>query len=57
MPPADSIAVAIRMEAERVGAAYLVMGAYSHGPIREALFGGVTRAMLSACSLPLVLGH
>nr|WP_232328690.1 universal stress protein [Sphingomonas horti] len=56
-PPADSIAVAIRMEAERFGAAYLVMGAYSHGPVREALFGGVTRAMLSACSLPLVLGH
>lgn len=56
-PAASSIAVAIREEAERYGAAYLVMGAYSHSPVREALFGGVTRAMLSACSLPLVLGH
>lgn len=56
-PAADSIAVAIRSEADRFGAAYLVMGAYSRRPMREAIFGGVTRAMLSACSLPLVLGH
>jgi nucleotide-binding universal stress UspA family protein len=56
-PEADSIAVAIRQEADRFGAAYLVMGAYNHRPAREAIFGGVTRAMLSACSLPLVLGH
>ena len=56
-PKADSIAVAIRIEAERFGADYLVMGAYGHGRIREALFGGVTRAMLTACSLPMVLGH
>lgn len=56
-PDASSVAVAIRSEAERYGADYLLMGAYSHSPIREALFGGVTRAMLSACSLPMVLGH
>lgn len=56
-PAADSIAVAIRSEADRFGAAYLLMGAYSHRPLQEAIFGGVTRAMLSACSLPLVLGH
>lgn len=54
---ADSIAVAIRLEAERFGADYLLMGAFSHSRSREALFGGVTRAMLTACSLPLVLGH
>lgn len=56
-PEADSIAVAIRTEGERFGADYLVMGAYGHSRIREALFGGVTRAMLTACSLPMVLGH
>lgn len=55
--PQDSIAVAIREDADRFDAAYLVMGAYNHRPVREALFGGVTRAMLSACSLPIVLGH
>ncbi|HEV2567272.1 universal stress protein [Sphingomonas sp.] len=53
----DSIAVAIRMAAERSGAAYLVMGAFKHGVLKEALLGGVARAMLSACNLPLVLGH
>lgn len=56
-PKPDSIAVAIRMAAERYGAAYLVMGAFKHGPLKEALFGGVARAMLSACNLPLVMGH
>lgn len=56
-PKAESIAVAIRMEADRIGASYLVMGAYKHRPAREALFGGVTRAMLGACSIPLILGH
>jgi nucleotide-binding universal stress UspA family protein len=35
----------------------MVMGAYGHSRAREALFGGVTRAMLTACNLPLVLGH
>jgi nucleotide-binding universal stress UspA family protein len=57
VPEADSVAVAVRIEAERYGADYLVMGAYSHSRMREALFGGVTRAMLTACSLPMVLGH
>ena len=56
-PGADSIAVAIRMAAERFGAAYLVMGAFKRGALKEALFGGVARAMLSACTLPLVMGH
>lgn len=56
-PSADSIAAAFRLEAERYGAAYCLMGAFTHSRIREALFGGVTRAMLSASSIPMVLGH
>ena len=56
-PAAESVAIAIRGEASRFGADYILMGAYSHRPVREAIFGGVTRAMLSACSLPLVLGR
>jgi len=43
-------------EAERWGADYIVMGAYSHGRVMES-FGGVTKRMLSKSSLPLVLGH
>jgi len=39
------------------GASYCLMGAYSHGRTREDLFGGVTRGMLDAARLPLVLGR
>ncbi|MET3665784.1 universal stress protein [Caulobacter sp. 1776] len=38
-------------------ASYCVMGAYGHGRLREDLFGGVTRGMLDAARLPLVLAH
>lgn len=38
-------------------AVYCLMGAYGHGRLSEDLFGGVTRRMLDAAALPLVLGH
>jgi nucleotide-binding universal stress UspA family protein len=47
----------IPMLAKREGAAYCVMGAYGHSRIRERIFGGVTRQMLEASDLPLVLAH
>ena len=43
--------------ASRLGASYLVMGAYGHNRAREILFGGVTRSLLKECSLPLVLAR
>lgn len=36
---------------------FLVMGAYSHGRWRETLFGGVTRFMLGALGIPVLLAH
>jgi nucleotide-binding universal stress UspA family protein len=33
------------------------MGAYGHSHLAERLFGGVTRRMLAASRIPLVLGH
>ena len=36
---------------------YCVMGAYSHGRLRESLFGGVTRRLLTESRVPLILGH
>jgi nucleotide-binding universal stress UspA family protein len=39
------------------GARYCLMGAFGHGRMREELFGGVTRRMLDAAQLPLLLGH
>ncbi len=40
-----------------LGASYLVMGAYGHSRFREAILGGVTRQLLSHCSVLLLLGH
>ena len=35
----------------------LVVGGFGHSPIREHLFGGVTRDLLEECCLPLFLTH
>jgi nucleotide-binding universal stress UspA family protein len=48
---------ALLAEAHSVGADMLVMGAYAHGPLVEALLGGVTRSMLRAADLPLLMRH
>lgn len=47
----------LEKEARRLGAAYLVMGAYSRSRTREFLFGGVTRYMLEDSTLPLLMAH
>lgn len=36
---------------------WLVMGAYGHSRLREALFGGVTRRLLQESPIPLLLAH
>lgn len=36
---------------------YVVMGGFGHGRVSEALFGGVTRKMLSASPVPLLIAH
>ncbi|MET3665767.1 universal stress protein [Caulobacter sp. 1776] len=36
---------------------YCVMGAFGHGRLTEEVFGGVTRRMLDAAQLPLVMGR
>lgn len=35
----------------------LVMGAYGHSRLREAIFGGATRDMMEGCEVPLFLAH
>jgi nucleotide-binding universal stress UspA family protein len=35
----------------------LVMGAYGHSRLREALFGGATREMLHLCPIPMLMAH
>ena len=40
-----------------VGADMLVMGAYAHSPLREMIFGGVTRYMLDHADVPVLMRH
>jgi len=56
-PATKEIAAEICLAASRVGATYCVMGAFGHSRLREAIFGGVTRAMLEKATLPLALAH
>jgi nucleotide-binding universal stress UspA family protein len=51
--PEDLILRAIR----HFGSDYVVMGGFSHSRLVEALLGGVTRAMLSTCPVPVFLAH
>lgn len=44
-------------EIARVHASYLVMGGYGHSRTLQAMFGGVTRRMLSESPVPLLLAH
>lgn len=37
--------------------AYIVMGGFGHSPLRESIFGGATRQMLSESAVPLLLAH
>lgn len=49
---------AIMTEANEAGAGLIVMGAYSHSPWREMIFGGVTRTVLSrVASTPVLMAH
>jgi nucleotide-binding universal stress UspA family protein len=43
--------------ASRNGADLIVAGAYGHSRLTEWVFGGVTREILSGCSLPCLLSH
>ncbi len=51
------IEASIRAAAAEHGAALLVLGAYGHSRLRETLFGGVTRGLVFAPPLPMLLAH
>ena len=48
---------ALLNKAHELGADMLVMGAYAHSPLREALLGGVMRHMLAHADLPVLMRH
>jgi nucleotide-binding universal stress UspA family protein len=43
--------------AAQLEADLLVVGGYGHGPLREAVFGGVTRALIQRADLPVLMMH
>ena len=52
--PADEL---IARECATGGADWCLLGAYGHGRLRELLFGGVSRRLLTESPIPLILGH
>ena len=52
-----STAATLLDAAASLSAGWLVMGAYGHTRLREAVLGGATRDMLHASTLPLLLAH
>lgn len=53
----DFVASAIIASAQDLGASYVVMGGYSHSRVGEYFFGGVTRFLLSASPVSLLISH
>jgi nucleotide-binding universal stress UspA family protein len=51
------VAQCIQDRAREQGADLVVMGAYGHARIREAVFGGTTRTMMDQTDLPVLLAH
>lgn len=47
----------ILRHASEHGADIIVMGAYGHSRLREAIFGGATREMLELSTLPVLMAH
>lgn len=47
----------IAAEAKALGATFLVLGAYTHSPLRELILGGVTQSMISTGALPMIMAH
>jgi nucleotide-binding universal stress UspA family protein len=54
---AGAFGAALLRGVHRIGADMLVMGAYMHSPLRELLFGGVTRYMLTHADIPILMRH
>ncbi len=51
------IADVILQHAVHGGFDLIVLGAYSHARVREAVFGGVTRSLLKLATIPMLIAH
>jgi nucleotide-binding universal stress UspA family protein len=57
VPTFVDIGNALLSRAADMGADLLVMGAYGHSRLREAVFGGVTRTLLNAMTIPVLMSR
>jgi nucleotide-binding universal stress UspA family protein len=55
--PDIDVASTILSYAADSGADMIVMGGYGHSRLREFVFGGVTRAILDAMTVPVLMSH
>ncbi|MBI3517301.1 MAG: universal stress protein [Proteobacteria bacterium] len=53
----DDVGAALLAAASSVEASFLAMGAYTHGRMRQMMFGGVTHHVLHHAKLPVLLVH
>ena len=53
----ESIAQTLSRRAQELGCEMLVMGAYGHSRLRQAIFGGTTRDVLAGAPLPVFMAH
>jgi nucleotide-binding universal stress UspA family protein len=52
-----AVGAAVLTEARRLDADLLVMGAYRHSRMREVMFGGTTRHIVTNVELPVLMAH
>ena len=52
-----TIGETILAQAEELGADLLVKGAYTHTRLRQMIFGGATRHILSESTIPVLFAH
>jgi nucleotide-binding universal stress UspA family protein len=52
-----SVEEALADAANELAVDWIVMGAFGHSRLRETIFGGVTRFLLTAARVPLLLAH
>lgn len=53
----ESVAATLERRALELGSDMLVMGAYGHSRLRQAIFGGTTRDLLNSAGLPVLMAH
>ena len=54
---APSVGADLLASAKRVDATLIVMGAYTHGRLRQSFLGGVTRRVLEEATIPVLMTH